>query len=127
MSADQAMAPAGAQLAAETLAAVLGQENAALARMDFRAAGALGPAKAAAVAGFVAAATGPEGLRREDGLRLSALAGENRALLERAMAAQRAVLAAVVAVGRRGGDAGRYTASGTRAGERRALAVSERV
>lgn len=127
MNMDQSMVLAGAQLAAEQLAGVLAQENAALARMDFRAAGALGPAKAAAVAGFVAAASGPGALRQEEGARLSALASQNRALLERAMAAQQAVLATVVAVARQGGAAGRYTAGGTRLGERRVLAVSARV
>ena len=127
MTMDDAMVVAGAQLAAETLAGVLARENAALTRMDFRAAGALGGAKAAAVAGFVAAASGPGAIGREDGLRLTALAGENRALLERAMAAQQAVVAAIVATARQARDHARYTAKGSTAGERQVLAVSQRV
>lgn len=125
MTMGQAMAAAGVQLAAATLEGVLAQENAVLARMDFRAVGALGPVKAAAVAGFMAAASGTAGMTRADGARLSALAAENRALLERALAAQRHVVAAVVAVARQEGD--RYTATGARAGARQALAVSARV
>lgn len=127
MTMDEAMVVAGAQRAAETLAGVLAQENAALARMDFRAAGALVPMKAAAVAGFVAAATGRGALTHEHGMRLNALAGENRALLERAMAAQQIVVASIVETARRSGDAARYTAKGTAAAERRAMAVSARI
>ncbi len=125
MRLEQAMRAAGTQLAAETLEIVLAQENAALARMDFRAVGALGATKAAAVAGFAAAARDAAGLGQEAGARLSALADQNRALLERALAAPQEVVATVVALARQGGD--RYTARGTRAGETRAMAMSARV
>jgi hypothetical protein len=127
MTMDEAMVVAGAHLAAEALAEVLARENAALAKMDFRAAGALGPAKAVAVAGFIAAAKGSRRLEREQGTRLDTLAQANRMLLERAMAAQQAVVAAVVETARQTQDAARYTAKGTPAAERRAMAISTRI
>ncbi len=75
------------QEAAQHLADLLAQENAALKRLDFPAAVALVPAKEAALAELEKA---PRGSTNQTGLgqRLTALAMENQALLERAIAVQ---------------------------------------
>ena len=93
MTMEEAMAAAGTRMAAETLAGLLARENTALEKMDFHAAGPLGPVKAAAVAGFIAAVSGGCRPEREQGVRLDTLAQANRVLLERAIAAQQVVVA----------------------------------
>ena len=82
------------------LAAVLAQENAALAALDLPAIGALLPEKQAATAALTAARAAAEGARtaerlRPDAAQLAALAAETRRLLERAMTVQTRIMGLV--------------------------------
>ena len=87
-------------MAAERLAAVLEQENAALRAMDLRRAVALLPEKTAATADLTAsaaAAFGPPGASLVATVRrLDSLASENRRLLRRAIRVQQRVIGIVV-------------------------------
>jgi hypothetical protein len=78
--------------AAEVLAARLVEENAALAALDLPKAAAMLAGKQRAVADFVAAQ--PDAMRGAETMlrRLGTLADENKALLERAIAAQGRVI-----------------------------------
>ena len=83
--------------AANRLADLLARENAALKRMDFSAAVALMPAKAAALAEMTRDPLPPPANARSAALsalgqRLGGLAEENRILLERAIAVQTRVI-----------------------------------
>ena len=81
--------------AARILADTLTEENAALAALDLKRAGALLAGKERAVAVFSAALTGssPDEAERPLAQRLRSLADENKTLLERAIAAQGRVMA----------------------------------
>lgn len=86
--------------AAMRLAAVLEQENAALAALDLQSIGALLPEKRAATAAFAAARNAAEGEPKAERLRpsaarLAALGAENRRLLERAMTVQTRIMGLV--------------------------------
>jgi hypothetical protein len=115
--------------AGERLAAVLAQENDALKRMDFGLAVALVPAKEAALADMTKQP--PERVSpplAALGLRLSRLAAENQALLERAIAVQTRIVRIVArasapppAAVRYGGHSGR-----TLSNRAAALALSTR-
>ena len=108
----------------DVLLAVLREENAALERHDFAAAGALLPRKTEA-ARFLAEAA-KRGRRPSAGAAqdLAALADANRRLLEQAVAVQRQVVALVArAASGAGAPAGRYGRTGApvNAGPGRAL------
>lgn len=81
--------------AAERLAETLTQENAALAALDLKRAGAMLAVKQRAVAEFTVALAGTSMAAADRPLasRLQSLSDENKALLERAMAAQGRVMA----------------------------------
>ena len=85
----------GLTRAAEHLADTLTQENAALAALDLRRAGALLAAKQHALAAFTTALAGSSLHEADRSLatRLRSLTDENKTLLERAMAAQGRVIA----------------------------------
>jgi len=90
------------------LRTVLAAENKALAALDTDAAAALLPAKAAAAAAFAALRPPPADLAD-----LARLAAENRRLLERAIAAQQAVIGLIARAARAGpAPAPRYGAAG---------------
>ena len=78
--------------AATHLADTLAEENAALAALDLARAAAMLPRKQQAVAAFTTALTSG-GATEPLAQRLRALADENKSLLERAIAAQRRVIA----------------------------------
>lgn len=123
--------------AAAALAALLEQENRLLEALDLAAAAALLPAKQSAAAAFVRAhaAASPNPPAPRDaatslGVRLRALAAENRRLLERALAAQGRVIAVIARAARKQPAAApRYGASGALAGPRTPapLAISARI
>ncbi len=98
--------------------AVLERENAALAAMDLRAAAALEPEKARVVQALTALRpAAPSERRHPAALRLDVLAQENRAWLERGLAAQGRVIGLIASAAQaarraRGGEANRYTARG---------------
>lgn len=105
------------------LAALLEEENRALAALDLAAAAALAERKRCAVDRFVAAeqtlrkaGTGAAAQEREAvkklGERLSALADANRRMLERAIAAQDSLVRLLVETARP--NDGRYAPAGTR-------------
>ena len=79
--------------AATRLADTLAAENTALAALDLPLAVALLPQKQTAVAAFIDAAHAP--ISRDLAERLRSLAQENKALLERAIAAQGRVIAVI--------------------------------
>ena len=81
--------------AAQNLADVLAEENAALTVLDVRRAGALVAGKERAIASFSAALAGStlDEAGRAVAQRLRSLADENKTLLERAIAAQGRVMA----------------------------------
>ena len=104
--------------AAEAMAGLLERENAALAALDLRGAAALLEGKRQALAALAAAP--PEGAGVAMARRLAGLAEENKALLERGLAAQQRVVALMVEAaravrGERAPEGGRYTAAGARA------------
>jgi hypothetical protein len=115
------------QRTAQHLADLLAQENAALKRLDFLAAVALVPAKEAALAELEKA---PRGSTVQTGLgqRLSVLAMENQALLERAIAVQMRIVRIVARASAPVAATTRYNGYGGRAPQTRAaaLAVSTR-
>ncbi len=107
-----------AATAIRALCDVLRDENAALSAMDIPEANRKLPEKLAATDALVAALRGKPVLpdtSREDVARLDRLAAENRALLERAMAAQKRVIGCIArAVPRALGQTRPYLASGQR-------------
>jgi hypothetical protein len=109
--------------AAQRLADLLAQENAALRRLDFLAAVALVPAKEAALAELEKL---PRGSMIQTGLgqRLSALAKENQALLERAIAVQTRIVRIVARASAPLAAATRYDGYGGRAPQTRAAALA---
>ena len=111
------------QEAAQRLADLLAQENAALERLDFHAAVALVPAKEAALAELEKA---PRGSKIQTGLgqRLSALALENQALLERAIAVQTRIVRIVARAAAPMPAATRYNGYGGRGPQTRATALA---
>ncbi len=120
---------------AKALAAVLVEENAALAALDLPRAASLLPAKRAATDSFVAAharhaadgrpnGSAPAGLGIL-GARLADLAAENRHLLDRALTVQHRVLDIIAqAVPRASSQAPRYSANGGLVDRTRALPVA---
>lgn len=98
------------------LAEVLRAENAALSAIDIPSANRLLADKTAATEALVAAVRGKPALpasSRAAVAQLIALSAENKALLERAMAAQRRVIAVIArAVPKALGDANPYNAAG---------------
>ena len=106
---------------AKTLVTILERENAALAAMDLRRATALLAEKSAAVDAYATSCrTRTTAPQRDLVARIDTLVAENGALLDRAMNAQREILAAIVTATRRArGGATRYTARGTMAGDGR--------
>jgi len=111
------------QEAAQRLADLLAQENAALKRLDFLAAVALVPAKEATLAALEKA---PRGSTSRTGLgqRLSALAKENQALLERAIAVQTRIVRIVARASAPMPAATRYNGYGGREPQTRAAALA---
>jgi hypothetical protein len=111
------------QEAAQNLADLLAQENAALKRLDFLAAVALVPAKEAALAELEKA---PRGSTSRTGLgqRLSALAKENQALLERAIAVQTRIVRIVARACTPVPATTRYNGYGGRQPQTRAAALA---
>lgn len=117
--------------ASAALGDVLGQENAALKRLDFAAAAALLPAKESAIANLAACAgnepaeaappPSPEDLSAAR--HLAALAAENRALLERAITVQTRVIG-IIASAARQQTAPSYAADGRRGPAARTGAVT---
>lgn len=106
--------PIAPMTAAVRLLAVLEAENDALQKPDVAGVGALLAEKAAATAGLLPLPDTPEAAALAQ--RLQALAGENRRLLERAMAVQSRVVELVArAAQRTARDAGRYGATGVAA------------
>lgn len=101
--------------AAENLADALVEENAALAALDLKRAGALVAGKERAVADFTAALAGSslDEAGRPLAQRLRSLAAENKTLLERAIAAQGRVMAVFAQAAARQQPG--YGASGPRA------------
>ena len=110
------------QEAAQRLADLLAQENAALKRLDFPAAVTLLPAKEAALAELEKA---PRGSTVQTGLgqRLSALAMENQGLLERAIAVQTRLVRIVARASKPIPTATRYNGYGGREPQTRAAAL----
>ena len=105
-----------AAAAVRALCDVLRDENAALSAMDIKMANRKLPEKQAATDALVAALRGKPVLphaSRDDVATLDRLAAENRALLERAMSAQRRVIGCIArAVPRAIGQTRPYVASG---------------
>jgi hypothetical protein len=120
MSGGNRKAPAGMEEAVERMIALLVEENAALAAMDFARAGALlAPKHAAADALAAAWRAADPGMEVTDKMReLGELAEENRQLLKRAMRVQRRVLDLVAKAARAPLPTGRYGAAGRPAEER---------
>ena len=126
--------------AAATLAAILTEENAALATIDLPRAAQLVPAKRAATDAFtgahahlaaarVATSGRPDGTARDmlaiAATQLRELAAENRRLLDRALATQGRVLDIIAqAVPRASTQAPRYSPTGALVGRTRALPVA---
>ena len=108
--------PAIAESALRTLCSVLEAENAALSAMDIPAANRLLAEKIAATDGLTAALRPRPQLpdhARAEVARLAALAQTNKALLERAMAAQKRVIGCIArAVPRALGESRPYAANG---------------
>lgn len=114
---------------AQSLAAVLAQENAALRAVDLARATTLLAQKGHAIAAFTAAnadaaATGLTAAERrrasvEIGERLRALADDNQRLLERAMLVQRRVMGLIAEAAPRPAAAPRYDARGAIEGARK--------
>ena len=101
---------------AERLAAVLAEENAALAAFDLAKAASLVPAKREATERLLHDTTASaDPLLRAALSRLRELAEENRRLLLRAMTAQRRVMELVAQAAARPRPASRYAADGTHA------------
>lgn len=118
--------------AATELAAILGQENAALRRLDFAEAVALLPAKEAAFVRLAASDTGTSDRQLASptsdsiaaaGQRLAALATENRTLLEHAITVQTRVIG-IIASAIRQQTAPSYSADGRRCPVTRTGAVA---
>jgi hypothetical protein len=109
--------------AARHLADLLAQENAALKRLDFLSAVALVPAKEAALAELEKA---PKGSTTRTGLwqRLSELAKENQALLERAIEVQTRIVRIVARAGAPIAATTRYNDYGGRQPHTRAAAMA---
>ncbi len=115
--------------AIEALAALLEQENAALARLDLPCAVALLPAKQAAAGRLADLQQAAPGADAAVVTRLHTLAEDNRRLLERAIAVQGEVIGVIAgALPKAAGPPG-YAASGAsvRTGPTVAFALSERV
>ena len=116
--------------AAATLAAILTEENAALATLDLPRAAGLTAAKRAATDAFTTAharlaASGSPTLDAHTTTHLRDLAAENRRLLNRALATQARVLDIIAqAVPRASTQAPRYSATATLVGRARALPVA---
>jgi hypothetical protein len=111
------------QEAAQRLADLLTRENAALKRLDFPSAVALVPAKEAALAALEKAPRGSTALTGL-GQRLSALATENQALLERAIAVQTRIVRIVARACAPLPAATRYNGYGGRKPQTRAAALA---
>jgi hypothetical protein len=111
--------------AARGLADVLVQENAALKRLDFPAAVALGPAKAAALAELVKQPAPQMGSTVTEQW-LGELAMENQALLERAIAVQTRIVRIVARASAQSSAATRYNGYGYPAPSARADAMALR-
>jgi len=121
MSGGNRKAPTGMEEAVERMSALLVEENAALAAMDFARAGALlAPKHAAADALAAAWRAADPGMEATDKMReLGELAEENRQLLKRAMRVQRRVLDLVAKAARApSSTTGRYGAAGRLAEEK---------
>ena len=114
--------------AADRLAEVLAQENAALKRLDFPAAVALVPAKEAALAAM--ARNPPPAAKRSPAIQtLAGLAEENRVLLERAIEVQTRIVRMVARAIAPAREGARYKPlhERTRSQRTMALAVSKSV
>lgn len=116
--------------AAQSLAALLGQENEALRAMDLRRAVSLLAEKTAAIAALTAAGAATSG-PPDPGMatlaqQLDSLARENRQLLERAIAAQRRVIGIIVRAAASVTAEPAYAANGRRQGSRGPFALSTR-
>jgi hypothetical protein len=111
------------QRAAQRLADLLAQENEALKRLDYLAAAELVPAKEVALGELEKA---PRGSTVQTGLgqRLSALAIENQALLERAIAVQTRIVRIVARASTPVAATTRYNGYGGRAPQTRAAALA---
>ncbi len=103
--------------AVQRLSALLVEENAALASMDFARAGALLAPKHSAADALAAAwrAADPADVEHDKLRELGVLAEENRQLLKRAMRVQRRVLDLVAKAARSAPRGGRYASRGTMA------------
>lgn len=115
--------------AGTALADVLVRENEALRRLDFPAAVALAPAKQAALLNLTQGRQPPAAADRTPALlalgrRVSDLAAENRALLERAITVQTRVVGIIMRAAAKPAPAGHYAASGARYQPRKAPAVA---
>jgi hypothetical protein len=115
--------------AAGTLAEVLTRENAALRRLDFVAAVALGQTKETALLGMTkdriaAPVTDRDPALLALGRRINGLVVENRALLERAIAVQIRIVGIIVRAAPPSPALGQYVASGFRSLPRRASAMA---
>ncbi len=115
--------------AANRLAEVLVRENAALERLDFAAAVALGQAKEAALLGVTRGRSATPTVDRTPtllalGRHMNALVAENRALLERAIAVQTRVVGIIVRAAAPPPAVGRYASSGFKSPPRRAAAMA---
>jgi hypothetical protein len=115
--------------AANTLADVLARENAALTRLDFLAAVALGPSKEAAllrVTEWCSAMPTPDrsAPMLALGRAIMTLVAENRRLLERAISIQTRIVGIIVQAAAPPPVAGQYAASGLKRRRRRASATT---
>jgi hypothetical protein len=115
--------------AANALAEVLTQQNAALSRLDFPAAAALGAAKEAAFFGVTrdCKLTSPVGgspALAALGQRMKTLVTENQALLERAIAVQARIVGIIVRAAVPPPVTGQYAASGLKSQSRRTSAIT---
>jgi hypothetical protein len=115
--------------AATVLADVLAQQNAALRRLDFPAAAALGSAKETALLGVTrdrapAPMTDRNPVLAALGQRMKELVAENRTLLERAIAVQTRIVGIIVRAAVPPPSTGQYAASGLRSQARRASAMT---
>ncbi len=115
--------------AANTLADLLARENAALKRLDFLAAVALGPSKEAALLritkGCGARPTpDPSPPPLALGRAIKTLVAENRRLLERAISIQTRIVGIIVHAAAPPPVAGQYAASGLQRRRRRASAIT---
>ncbi len=115
--------------AAQAFADIIGQENEALRRLDFVAATELLPAKEAALArltqgGPVESVTDRAPHIVALGERLTSLANENRALLERAITVQTRIVGIILRAGADAAPPGNYSATGRAAAQRRSCAMA---